>query len=253
MCLVAFAIGLHPRFRLAIAANRDEFHARPSAAAARWADHPSVFGGRDLSSGGSWMAADMRGRVALVTNIRRLPFATGRSRGHLVRELLGLDATIDDQLTRLQRRAGEFSPFNLVAGCVDRLQHLNSLTGVVTPLTQGIHVLSNDTLDTPWPKALHLRTAMERWSAAADPHCDALFDALGDRRQAADHALPDTGVGLERERFLSAPFIVGEPYGTRCSTVYTLDHDGQARLIERSYGPLGAPQGAVELNWRVDL
>uniref|UniRef100_UPI001576FFB4 NRDE family protein n=1 Tax=Burkholderia sp. L27(2015) TaxID=1641858 RepID=UPI001576FFB4 len=54
MCLIAFAWNVHPRWRLLLAGNRDEFHARPSAPLARWDDVP-IIGGRDLQAGGTWL------------------------------------------------------------------------------------------------------------------------------------------------------------------------------------------------------
>ncbi|MDR3416990.1 MAG: NRDE family protein, partial [Nevskia sp.] len=70
MCLIAFAWNAHPDYALALAANRDEFHARPSAALGHWPDAPAVAGGRDLREGGSWLALHREGRFAAVTNVR---------------------------------------------------------------------------------------------------------------------------------------------------------------------------------------
>ena len=67
MCTVAFACNRHPRWRLVMVGNRDEFHPRPTAALAAWADAP-VLAGRDLRAGGTWMGLGRNGRVAVVTN-----------------------------------------------------------------------------------------------------------------------------------------------------------------------------------------
>jgi uncharacterized protein with NRDE domain len=70
MCLIAVAWQAHPRYRLALIANRDEFHDRPAAPAAHDPHRPDIYGGRDLQAGGSWLLASTRGRLAAVTNVR---------------------------------------------------------------------------------------------------------------------------------------------------------------------------------------
>ena len=74
---------------------------------------------------------------------------------------------------------------------------------------------------------------------------------LRDSERAPDDALPATGVTLERERVLSPPFIVGADYGTRCSTVLTIDRDDNAQLVERTFDPDGSPTGEVEYRFAV--
>ncbi len=109
--------------------------------------------------------------------------------------------------------------------------------------------LSNHLLDSPWPKVERakdrLRDAVR--TPAIDP--EALFDLLNDRTQAADHELPDTGIGIERERFLSSPFIVGDSYGTRSSTVLLVSRTGEAEFIERSFDPQGSAVGEVRFRF----
>lgn len=251
MCLVVLAQRCHPRYRLVIAANRDEFHDRPTLAAAPWLERDSVYGGRDLSAGGAWMAADRRGRVALVTNIRGLK-AGERSRGLLVRDLLLDHAPITAAVSQLQEQRAQYRPFNLIAGTTDDLWFLGSDGGVPTALSQATHTLSNASLDTPWPKTRRLAAQMRIWCAAGDPDTDALFVALADTRIAVDAELPDTGIGIDHERFLSSPFIVSDRYGTRCSSVYSVDREGNARLQERSFGPQGVAIGNVDWRWRIE-
>jgi uncharacterized protein with NRDE domain len=113
-------------------------------------------------------------------------------------------------------------------------------------LDAGVHGLSNALLDTPWPKVERTRARVALWAREGQHDVEPLFAALADRSLAPDDQLPDTGVTPEWERLLSAPFIVGERYGTRCSTVLTVDRDGEARFIERSFDATGATIGEVE-------
>ena len=97
-------------------------------------------------------------------------------------------------------------------------------------------------------------TAVAAWCAEApdgERDLEPLFDILRDRAKAADADLPATGIPLDRERLLSAPFIVSDIYGTRCSTVLTIGKDGAARFVERSFDPAGGQTGEVAFRFAV--
>lgn len=245
MCLAIAALGRSSRWPLVLAANRDEFHARPTRPAHWWDE--GIFGGRDLQAGGTWLAVTRDGRFALLTNVRepgrKDPAAP--SRGALVPALLAPDAAFPATLAALTDPALGYNGFNLLAG---------SRTGWWWGSNRGARAfapgagplgLSNAQLDTPWPKVVRTREAMERWLLQGSGDIEPLFAALADRTLAEDRLLPSTGVSLEWERRLSAAFIVGESYGTRCSTVVSIDADGQLRFEERSFGPQGEPLGTV--------
>jgi uncharacterized protein with NRDE domain len=100
--------------------------------------------------------------------------------------------------------------------------------------------LSNASLDVPWPKVVRTKQRVTEWLRGDGARLAPLFDALGDRAEAHGAELPSTGVSLEWERLLSAPFIVSDRYGTRCSTVFAVDRDGRARFVERSFAPDGS-------------
>lgn len=242
MCLLAFAWNAHPRWRLVLAGNRDEFHARPSASLARWPDR-AIVAGRDLEAGGTWLGVTPAGRCATVTNVRD-PRAShaGRSRGLLVSDYLDGTPGAVAQADALWKDAAAYRPFNLLLfdarDAVFLGNHPEPHRAAITP---GIHGLSNADLDTPWPKLVALRARLAAWIAgpAEDPR--ELLAALADERVAADADLPDTGIGRERERALSAAFVRGETYGTRASSVVAFAHDGSGMICERAFGPAGKP------------
>ncbi|HWT14762.1 MAG TPA: NRDE family protein [Patescibacteria group bacterium] len=245
MCLIALALNVHPRYRLVLAANRDEFHARPAAAAAFHDDAPDLFGGRDLQGGGSWLLASRSGRVVAVTNVRTGEPETGtRSRGELVRRCASGDV-LDRELQRVQAEGADYGRFNLLAFEHKTLWYAgNHPDARLQPVPDGVHGLSNASLNTPWPKTDRLRKTMATWSAGEDDIAT-LFDALSDPRIADDHALPSTGIPREWERRLSAAFITGEDYGTRASTL-VLVADDHVRFIERRFGPQGVALGHTD-------
>jgi uncharacterized protein with NRDE domain len=257
MCLIAFAWRCHPRYSLALIANRDEFHERPSAPAGFHADAPEVYGGRDLDKGGGWLELSTRRRLAAVTNVRagRSPEVAPRSRGELVNDFV---RSSNSQLPAgLPNTAGEFGRFNLLAWNADELRFASNYpefgSRAVAP---GLHRLSNAALDADWPKARRAEQGLRDWLEGLDAGADesdlgALFATLADARQADDAELPDTGVGLELERMLSSPFIVGERYGTRCSSVVLIDDKG-ALFCERRFGANGVFLGESRqrLSWQ---
>jgi uncharacterized protein with NRDE domain len=253
MCLIAVAWRVHPRYPLVVIANRDELHARPAAAAGFDPEAVDVYGGRDLSMGGSWLAVSTRSRLAAVTNVRTGVRAASlpRSRGWLVRDFVRGERGATDATSALDRSAAEYGPFNLLLWDGSALafasNHPEPARSTVSP---GLHAMSNGAFDAPWPKSGHAIHALEAWLASADGAADEdgranvapLFEALADTTVAPDLLLPDTGVGLELERMLSPPFVSGERYGTRCSTVVLVGTD-HITFGERRFGPKGAPLG----------
>jgi uncharacterized protein with NRDE domain len=249
MCLIALAWQADPRFELVLVANRDEFHARPAAAAGPAPDDPAVFGGRDLVQGGSWLQVHAGGRLAAVTNVREGVAGEGapRSRGALVHALVRAPAAA---WAALPAQAADYGRFNLLAWDGARLDYASNHPAwrrhAVAP---GLHRLSNADFDADWPKAVHAQAALGEWlggreARRAVPDVEALFAMMANTRVAADADLPDTGVGLELERRLSASFVLGREYGTRCTSVVLVEAD-VIRFHERRFGPDGRYAGQV--------
>jgi uncharacterized protein with NRDE domain len=256
MCLILLAWRAHPEFPLVLAANRDEDYERPSAAAAFWPDAPHIFGGRDLEKKGTWLGVTTGGRFAVVTNFRdgrTPPLRDARSRGELTASFLcGQDAP-RDYLERLASRATEYNGFTLIVGDTSGLWWYSNRGSTIGEIAPGVHALSNHLLDTPWPK---VRQSRERLSAMLGEDGNGLvvglFGLLADRSPAPDEELPDTGVGLARERELSCIFIAGSRYGTRASTVLLVDHRSEVLCVERRFGPLGVPLGETAQRFRLE-
>jgi uncharacterized protein with NRDE domain len=256
MCLALFAFHTHPRFPVVIAANRDEFHERPTAAAAFWTDAPGVLAGRDLREGGTWMGVTRGGRFAAVTNYRdpRELKETRKSRGHLVKGYLEGTDTPLNYLGTVSREGGAYNGFNLVVGDLREMAYYSNREGGVRALGPGVYGLSNHLLDTPWPKVERSKAALFDMLSHDKPGLiGGLFRVLADGYRPEDADLPDTGVGLEWERLLSSAFIKSPTYGTRSCTVFLVDARGHAHFIERSFGPQGMPLGAAEFEFRIEL
>lgn len=246
MCVIAFRWEPGTALPLILIANRDEVHARPTDVAHRWAEGP--IGGRDRQAGGSWLAVGEAGRLAAVTNVREVPpRPAAKSRGALVSDFLTEDVTADDMAHRLD----EYGACNLMLIADGEAWALGNRTDAnIRRLAPGIHAVSNGPFGPSWPKARQLHDALLPEPEAGPPGSGRLFAVLADRTPPPDADLPDTGIGIERERALGAPFILGAEYGTRASTIVTVDAKGRGRFLERSFAANGEVTGDVALDFR---
>lgn len=265
MCLIAFAIDADPGCPLLIAGNRDEFLDRPTAPLHRWAlpGGTEVVAGRDLRDGGTWLGVSASGRVAMLTNVRDAQPGPGRrSRGELPTRWLQGDLDWPAMVDTLDPAA--YGGFNLVIG--DMRARLWAWLGNRDPehpheaarpqlhtrrLAAGVYGLSNASLDTPWPKTVQLRQAVQAALQPAARRDDSgawlppLSRALGNGQPVAEQDLPSTGVPRELERSLSSAFVhmPERQYGTRSSLLL--------RATPAAGGPEeGAASGAA---WSVDV
>ncbi len=246
MCLIVFAWRPDHATPLIVAANRDEFYARPSLPLAQWPEAPQVYAGRDLEAGGTWLGIGADGRFAALTNIRNPHQPPARkSRGELVARFLTGDLPIAEYLADVVDRSPEYAGFNLLVGNRHELWHYNAREPGSVKLQSGIYGLSNAGLDTPWPKLLKAKAALSE--VLADPQPQALLALLSDSQTAPFADLPDTGVGLATESLLSSVFIASPTYGTRASTALIVRADGTRHMVERSFGPYGGHLGEIEV------
>lgn len=257
MCLAIIALDVHPRYAIVLAANRDEFHARPAERAHWWNDAEgfALLGGRDLEHGGTWLGVTRHGRFAFVTNVRE-PGRHDRaapSRGLLVPAVLRDRRDVRAAVEAIASDAAQSNGFNLFAGegCVAAFAS-NRGPGGARVLPAGVYGVSNAQLDTPWPKLARAKSGVAAWIAQATDDPEALYGVLADRSPARDEDLPHTGLTRERERLLSAAFIASADYGTRCSSVLAISRDGVVQLAERTFNAQGETTGDVEYRFRIE-
>ena len=237
MCLIFISFNEHPRYKLILAGNRDEFHNRRTAPAEYWPDVPHILAGRDLEANGTWLGVSRKGRISLLTNFRDPaninPAAP--SRGHLVSEYLIQDIQGEGYLNHVKRRGRQYNGFNLLVGTPDHLWYYSNYAESIQSVSPGLHGLSNHLLNTPWPKVERGKQLLMPLLQKDDLLPEELFAMLYDEVPAPDEALPDTGVGLDRERVLSSMFIKSPNYGSRCSTVVLIDRQNHVTFAERVY------------------
>jgi uncharacterized protein with NRDE domain len=210
MCLIVLAWRVHPEHPLIVAANRDEFHARPAAPAAFWEDHPAILAGRDLEARGTWMGVSRARKFAAVTNYRgaKEPRAV-ESRGALVSRFLSNGAGPAEYIESL--KANLYSGFNLLATDGEELWWMSNRGGEPRRLQPGIYGLGNTLLDAP---------------------------EVGGIKQAFAGELSPAPAVESRFGLLETAKIVHPQYGTRCSTVLLAGK--RTRYAERSFAPDGS-------------
>ncbi|MCF8151719.1 MAG: NRDE family protein [Burkholderiaceae bacterium] len=243
MCLILVAWRVHPGYPLVVAANRDEFFARPTAPASFWAEAPRVLAGRDLEAGGTWMGIGRNRRFAALTNFRD-PAQNRKdapSRGGLVANFLTGDERPQDYLRRIETSATECNGYNLLVSDGESLWWSSNMGGAARQLEPGVYGVSNHLLDTPWPKVGAGKTALAR-ALESLPADQALFELLHDDGVHPDEHLPQTGIPLDWERLLSSAFVKSPDYGTRSSTVLCIGNDGWTGFDEQTWLP-GAQRG----------
>lgn len=243
MCLIVLGIEQHPDFPLILAANRDEFHARPTQEAHWWPDKPDVLGGRDLQAGGTWLAVSRSGRFATVTNFRdAMPTdPSHRSRGHLVAEFLESELPPQEYVATIDE--DKYAGFNLIVGAAGEIAYLSNREDGTRSLGPGIYGLSNALLDGPWHKVESTKAKLAGLIDEDRVNEPALMQLMDDRNKGPVGEAERGRLEFGTAHAITAPFIVMPEYGTRCTTVLLQDRNDNWRLTERRFNPAGTIAG----------
>ncbi|NIL94874.1 MAG: hypothetical protein GTO71_10665 [Woeseiaceae bacterium] len=243
MCLVVLAFRVSADAPIIVAANRDEFHARPARDAGWWPEDPAIIAGRDLQAGGTWLGVHRSGRVAMVTNYRDAEPSSGafESRGRLVADFLQGTENPLDYLAVIDTDA--FAGFNLVVSDGETLAYLSNRGGGLRELPAGIYGLSNATLDTPWEKVERSKSQLAGLIDDGAIDDESLLRLLGDREKGPVEEALDDRLPFATAHAITAPFIITPEYGTRCSTVVRTDESGHWHFLERRFDAKGDTTG----------
>jgi uncharacterized protein with NRDE domain len=188
---------------------------------------------------GTWLGITRTGRFAALTNYRdpSVAVAGTKSRGELVRHFLCGREHPCTYLQGVHARGAHYPGFNLLAGDAGSLWYYSNVSRELLAIKPGVYGLSNHLLDTPWPKVQKCRAGFLACLSGKEVEPKQLFALLADESRAPDEYLPDTGVGLEWERILSAAFVRSPGYGTRSSTVLLMDRQDRVLFQERTFYP----------------
>ncbi|MCZ8531581.1 NRDE family protein [Alteromonas sp. PRIM-21] len=248
MCILFIANKMRDDYPLIIAANRDEFYARPTAPSTFWESHPHLLAGQDLEANGTWMGVTRNGKIAALTNVRD-PHNINKnavSRGELVANWLKQNPAQKDYaeqsayLATLEETRHQYNGYNLLFGDVTALRVYNNVNNSTHSIDTGVYGLSNADIATPWPKVTQGVTALNDYvQQQSRINNDDLFNILRHENKAEDALLPDTGIGYEWEKALSSIFIQTEKYGTRTSTLLLVDKNNTLTWKERRFSDKG--------------
>jgi len=255
MCLIFIAYKYHPDYPLIIAANRDEFYARPAEPLGFLGKYPDVAAGIDKQAGGTWLGITRSGRFAAITNFRDMGrmIAGAPSRGELVLDYLSGNKQPEEYLSDVADKGDRYNGFNLIAGDASGIFYYSNMEGKVRSLNKGLYGLSNHVLDTAWPKVEKGKKRLEAlFEKDAVLNREDIFSVLRDSGRPLDTELPDTGVGLEWERMLAPMFIRTDIYGTRNSSVLLMDGSGHVMFAERTFEP-DKSQALIETTRQLDF
>lgn len=251
MCLILFAFHAHEKYKLIVAANRDEFYKRPTLPIHYWDDQPEILAGRDLHKMGTWMGITRNGKFAGLTNYRNPNEKNEgkRSRGELVSNFLSKNMSPHDFMNELDKMSTLYPGFNLIAGTINELFYYSNVERKVKKIEPGIYGVSNHLLNTNWPKVSKGKEELERMisNRKKEEMTDNLFQILQSADPFPDEMLPNTGVSLEWERKLSPIFIKSDGYGTRSSTVLLMSED-EIMISERVYANNEIDQKEYKIN-----
>lgn len=239
MCIVTFNHHQHPKYKLIIASNRDEFYMRPTEQAHFWEDYPDLLAGRDLKQMGTWLGITKTGRIAMLTNFRDVTSEQSdrKSRGSIVKHFLTSNEDPIDLFEQLKQNKSDYNGFNFIAGTIDQLHHYGNNENSITTFNSGTHSVSNGPLNVTWPKTKKAKTMLKNYVEQDEEiYIEDLFTQLNNRELAPDNELPSTGIDFQLERNVSSIFIDREPnYGTRASTIILVTYENEITFIERTF------------------
>jgi len=239
VCLIVFAYRYHPEYNLILAANRDEFYARPTRSMQFWPEQDSVLAGQDLEQGGTWLGISQTGRFSAITNHRD---GRNRENGTLSRGLLPLDFIRSNRTATdfaAQTQLTQYAGFNQLLGDESGLFYLSNRSDQQQRIAPGIHGLSNALLNTSWPKLDSRKQQLQLLLDQGQLDGAQFIELMADRQTYPQDQLPDTGISMEWEQALSSSFIQMDNYGTRATTVILQKHNGETEVIEQNYDVTG--------------
>jgi len=243
MCLVVFSYKEQKESlkafpgSLILAANRDEYYERPTKNM-HWWEPEEILAGKDLQAGGTWLAVSNDGRFAVLTNFKEL--ANGKeslkSRGELISNYItSKGVSSKEYLENIKER--NYAGFNLLLGDKEGIHYISNRSEGIEKLESGIHALGNLLLNTQTKKSIKIKNQFKEL-LQTNPNEDVLLEFM--RGDSGDLSNLDMA-GFKETEHEEIPyrFIKSNVYGTRCTTLLTIDPNGKYRITEQNYSKKG--------------
>ena len=222
---------------LILAANRDEYYERPTKNM-HWWEAEGVLAGKDLQAGGTWLAVSDDGRFAAITNYKELTSERGdlKSRGELVSNYItSKEVSSKEYLESI--KGTNYAGFNLLLGDKEGIHYISNRSEEIIKLEPGIHALGNLLLNSQTQKSIKVKDQFKEL-LQTNPDEDALLEFMKD--DSGDLSDLDMAAFKETEHEeIPYRFIKSHVYGTRCTTLLTIDPNGKYRITEQNYSKRG--------------
>jgi uncharacterized protein with NRDE domain len=229
MCTLAIYFKAIADYPVIVAANRDEYLARPALPPTTLAERPHIVGGKDLRASGTWLGLNEHGMVAGLLNRRNGGLENDpalRSRGLLCLDALRSPTAAKAAQFVAGQSGRDYNPFNLlIASREEAFVAYNRWGRIeVVSLSPGVHLLTNlDVDDFECPRISRSRKHFEELGARADFACDPLSRREELHRLLADHS---TQLDPRSGRPNSLCLHLGD-YGTRSSSMIFMGRQPQ--------------------------
>ncbi|XP_047097763.1 transport and Golgi organization 2 homolog [Schistocerca piceifrons] len=261
------------RFRLILAANRDEYYIRPALPIHFWKEDETVIGGRDLEpgkEGGTWLALSAKnGKLGALLNImmpggKHPPHLLGR--GSLLANFVRNNVSCSKYLQEVAGNGANYRPFNLLTlhlrkNDADMYVYSNvGSQGEPIKITENCFGISNSEFNTPF---LKVTAGTERFKQIVQNYGDitnkdSLINELHTFLQWKESHFPDP-VLTERAPQVTPEFLLplssvfvnnmNRSYGTRAHSIILMDDEGHTDFYEWSMKcPIEATNPVWEYN-----
>ena len=247
MCLILFAFkkpkrsdkgALKSSDKFILMANRDEYYDRPTSSMNWLHEDKSILSGKDNLAGGTWLGFSKDGKFAAITNYREtLKEASNlKSRGNLVLTYLKTPKLLArDYILGVEKQ--KYAGFSLLLGDKEGVHCLSNRSNRIWSMNEGIHILGNRLIDKPTEKINRVRADLEKFLEKQFDHSNAMKFMQVDQGDLTGIS-PDEMRSLEKEE-LPFRFIKSDLYGTRCTTVFSINASGLYKVTEQTYGRKG--------------
>jgi uncharacterized protein with NRDE domain len=203
-----------------------------------WWEPEEILAGKDLQAGGTWLAVSNDGRFAVLTNFKEL--ANGKeslkSRGELISNYItSKGVSSKEYLENIKER--NYAGFNLLLGDKEGIHYISNRSEGIEKLESGIHSLGNLLLNTKTKKSIKIKNQFKEL-LQTNPNEDVLLEFMkGDSGDLSN--LDMAGFKETEHEEIPYRFIKSNVYGTRCTTLLTIDPNGKYKITEQNYSKKG--------------
>ena len=233
-----------------LVANRDEYYERPTKTMHWQGEDKLVLSGKDEEGGGSWLGVSKDGRFAAITNFKETLQDKGtlKSRGQLVSNFL-YSKNLLARLYLKDIKKEEYAGFNLLLVDKEGIHYFSNRTEREKNIEEGTHVIGNILLDSNTPKTQKAKSEFDILMTKPLDGESNLIDFM--QTDSVDFFSYNKKSFLETEhKEIPYRFIKSNVYGTRCTTVFSIDNTGLYKITEQTYSRGGEEAEKVSFEFK---